>query len=518
MALATLVIVVVLAVGMLAANVVSKRHDAEAAPAPGTGAGASPSASDAPSIPAVDPGDGTAGTTTAQNAIVFLVDDMHDFSCEEADLYLPRSSPWLREHGTCYENATTSTPVCCPARAQLQTGQYSHNNRVISQKAAHRLTVRDTVQHDLGQARIATYGIGKNLNGVRPSSYYGRHPLSTGFQRFNFWNSYKGRPGKFQLYEDDGTRYRPRDGLTSTETSGRYLNAYLDEKLASGERFFIYNATFAPHKQGARFAPRHMPPVAREHRDDPVPPFRYSPERDARDKLPIFRRAHQSRAYYEGLFAARARSLRSVDDQIAETFQRLQDAGVLDRTAVFFVSDNGYTDQGEVNWEGKSIPYPAAMNVPLLAYYPGRAAAVDTRDVNLVDVTATLYDVLDVAPGHLLDGHSLLGDHDRKVVYGEFYAESNGLVRQESGRRTTNLRSWRMVRRDGLSYVEWYGKNGGIIFREFYADPGMTRNLLFHRRDPEAPTKATVLEFKRLLHRYGTCQGTVEQGTPHPCS
>ncbi|QDH10766.1 sulfatase-like hydrolase/transferase [Nocardioides dongxiaopingii] len=513
MQVATVLVVVLLVCGAVVANVARERAADDPAGVDlglSLGAGATSNAPSAEPTTGQDPG-------SVRNAIVFLVDDMHDFSCAEAGAYLPRSSPWLVDRGTCYEHATTSTPVCCPARAQLQTGQYSHNNKVVRQKAAHLLTVDDTVQRDLGRAGLSTYGIGKNLNGVKPREYYGRTPLRTGFEDFDFWNSYQGRPGRFRLYDDTGRRYLPDNQLNSTETNGAYLSGFLDGQLVSGDPFFVYDAFFAPHKQGARFAPRHMPPVPREFASAPVPPFRYAPERFARDKLPLFHRPDQDRAYYRQLFTARARSLLGVDEQMAIALQRLEDTGVLDETAVFFVSDNGYTDQGEVNWEGKSIPYPAAMNVPMLAYYPGRAPATDLRDVALVDVAPTLYDLLDVTPGHLLDGHSLLGDHERKVVYGEFYAEANGLVRQESGPRTSNLRSWRMVRRGRESYVEWYDPRGRTVFREFYTARAMTRNKLFHTRDADAPSPAKIREFRRLLQRHGSCRGTVEAGSPRAC-
>ncbi len=502
----TLGVVVLLAIGALGTNVVRGASDAsdgsDTSGRPGTSSG---SADDGP-----DSGE-------VRNAIVFLVDDMPDFSCAETRLYLPRSSGWLRERGTCYEHATTSTPVCCPARAQLQTGQYAHNNLVVSQESAHNLAVRDTVQRQLTAAGVDTYGIGKNLNGVNPREYYGVGALPTGFSDFDFWQSYLGAPGRFKLYDDEGEKYDPGLGLTSTETNGALLDAYLDDRLDDGERFFAYDAFFAPHKQGARYRPQHLPPSSPTHGDDPVPPFRYRPEEFARDKLPIFWGPGPGRDYYRRLSAARARALYDVDDQMAAAFGRLEDAGVLDETAVLFVSDNGYTDRGEDNWDGKSIPYPAAMDVPMLAWYPGRDAAVDRRDVALVDVAPTLYDLMGVEPDHLLDGHSLLGDHERDVVYGEYYAESGGLVQQESGAATARLRSWRMVRRGPESYVEWYAAGGATVFREYYTDPGMTRNLLFHTRDPDAPTPSRLRELRELLQRSSTCRGTVEQGSPQAC-
>jgi N-acetylglucosamine-6-sulfatase len=457
------------------------------------------------------------GAVRVDNAILFLVDDMPDFSCEETDLYLPQSSRWLRDQGTCYESATTSTPVCCPARAQIQTGQLSHNNRVVSQTAARNLDPRNTIQHDLALLGIDSYGIGKNLNGIDAGEYYGPDARDSGFAHFNFWNSYRGSPGAFKLYDDRGRRYVPTSGLDTTETNGAYLKAYLDDKLASGAPFFVYDAFFAPHKQGVGGTAADLPHVSAEHADDPVPPFRYAPEVDSSDKLPIFHGQRFSRAYYQRLFTARVRALHAVDDQMATVFERLEATGTLDRTAVIFASDNGYTDRGQDNWEGKSIPYPAATNIPMLARFPGRPAAVEKKPVALIDIAPTLYDVFGIVPGHVVDGHSLLSDHRRELVYAEFYNENSGLSRRESGPLVSNLRSWRVIKKGRQAYVEWYGSGGDTVFTEYYQDPGMIKNLLSpeHRRD--RPSPETVRVFRELLDRVGTCQGTEEQGSPSPC-
>ncbi len=488
----TLVVVVALALGALAVAVVSQR--------------ASSSASTT-----------TTGEVRVRNAILFLVDDLPDFSCAEADRYLPRSSHWLREQGTCFESATTSTPVCCPARAQIQTGQLAHNNRVVSQTAARNLDPRVTVQHELALLGIDTYGLGKNLNGIEASDYFGPDALDTGFAHFDFWNSYRGAPGAFKRYDDLGRKYTPTDGLTTTETNGALLDAYLDDKLASGDPFFVYDAFFAPHKQGVGASAADLPYVSAKHADSPVPRFRYAPEVDASDKLRIFRGARFSRTYYHRLFTARVRALYDVDDQIARTFERLEDAGVLDQTAIIFTSDNGYTDRGQDNWEGKSIPYPAATNIPMLAWFPGRAPAVDKKPVALIDIAPTLYDVLGVTPGHVLDGHSLLSDHRRDHVFAEFYNENSGPSRRESGPLVSHLDSWRVVKQGRQAYVEWYDADGAVAFREFYRDPGMIKNLLAPTHRRERPSPDTVRRFRALLDRYGTCAGTEEQGSPNPC-
>ncbi len=495
----TLLLVAMLVVGGLVANLVAQNTASSSEPA---------------AVQTVEP----TPEPGINNAILFLVDDMSDFSCAEARLYLPRSSEWLVDQGMCYENATTATPVCCPARAQIQTAQLPHNNRVRSQHDALRLRADRTVQADLGAAGITSYGIGKNLNGVKVAQYFGPLALDTGFDTFDFWKSYRSGAGQFELYDDLGVPSVPDTGLSNTETNGMFMHDFLDEQLASGEPFYVYDAFVAPHNQqagGGRWA---LPTASPENANRPVPPFRYAPERFTGDKRPIFHTPlRRGRAFYQRLFTARARAMYDVDDQMASVFERLEAEGVLDETAVIFASDNGYTDRGQVNWLSKSIPYPAATDIPMLAYYPGGSAGVDRRQVSLVDIGPTFYDALDVTPQHVVDGHSLLGDHRRNVVFAEFKGEDNQLVRQESGLLSTKLRSWKMVKRDGMAYVEWYRANGAVLSREFYTDRAMTKNLLYAGHSKFRPPRPLLRRFAALLDRTAACKGTVEQGSPRPC-
>ena len=44
---------------------------------------------------------------------------------------MPKVNRLLRDHGTRFKNAFLTTPLCCPSRATLLTGQYGHNNGVL---------------------------------------------------------------------------------------------------------------------------------------------------------------------------------------------------------------------------------------------------------------------------------------------------------------------------------------------------------------------------------------------------
>lgn len=467
-----------------------------------------------------DEGDGDTGADgrrTPWNAIVVVVDDMDDFACADAAAYLPRSAPWLVDQGRCFEDATAASPVCCPARAVISTGQLPHNNGVRRQNEAIRLVGSDTVQHDLAGAGVATYGVGKFLNGLNPG-LIASGEFDSGFEEHDFWPnpSYYTYP----LYDDEGEPYRPEEPVHTTVRAGEDLRGFVAEQ--DDERpFYAYAAFFSPHdRTGGGPRGRRLPVPTPANVGREVPPFAWQPELDTRDKLLPFRALDEGRAYFEAKQATRVRSLYDVDDQMALTFAQLEEQGLLDTTMVLFTSDNGYA-LGENGWHGKAVPYSASVDVPMLAYVPTAMTerGVDDRQVDLVDIAPTMYDLFGVAPGHLLDGHSLLSDYARtRGRLLSFANERSSFVLQESGYAPFRVPTWAALRTKDHLLVEFY-RSGRLLEREFYADPLDHENLLWRDlpRSERAALWRRILPLVKDLRAMRTCAGTLEQGSPNPC-
>ncbi len=449
------------------------------------------------------------------SAIVIVVDDMDDFSCADTALYLPRSSKWLSEQGRCFEDATVASPVCCPARAMLMTGQLPHNNGVRRQNEADQLVGTDTVQHDLGEAGVATYGTGKFLNGLDPATLKNGE-FDSGFADSDFWNHYDYLT--YDLIDDNGRRYTPPEQIHTTVRTGVNLRSYVARQAAAGQQFFVYGAFLAPHEQTGHGRAKLPRPTA-ANAGQPVPHFDFRPENDTRDKLLPFQSLDHGLAYYRAMQATRVRALYDVDDQVAALFEQLEAEDLLDSTAVIFTSDNGYA-LGENGWEGKAVPYPASVDVPLLVYLPPGVGerGRDTRPVDLVDIAPTLYDLFDIPPGHVIDGHSLLGSHVRtrgRVL--EFANERSALVLRESGHSPFRVPTWVMVRDGNRALVQYY-RSGQVMRREYYEDAAMKRNLLWSGLTKEQmPTWAEIRGLVHELKAMRTCVGTEEQASANPC-
>jgi N-acetylglucosamine-6-sulfatase len=72
------------------------------------------------------------GVLTAKPNIVFiLADDMRKDDLK----YMPKTRSVLKTKGMSFENAFVSNALCCPSRATIMRGQYSHNTGLWSNMA-----------------------------------------------------------------------------------------------------------------------------------------------------------------------------------------------------------------------------------------------------------------------------------------------------------------------------------------------------------------------------------------------
>src|SRR4029450_2118815 len=101
-----------------------------------------------------------AQTATKPNVVFVLTDDQH--------IYHLKHMPYLssKPHGNWIEfaNAFENTPLCCPTRATILTGQYSHHHG-IKGNSGKGFRDTSTIATWLKSAGYRTGLIGKYLNG-----------------------------------------------------------------------------------------------------------------------------------------------------------------------------------------------------------------------------------------------------------------------------------------------------------------------------------------------------------------
>lgn len=426
--------------------------------------------------------------TSTPNVLVIVTDD------QRSGLgVMPRTRAALARHGYRFENAVTTTPLCCPSRASIFSGRYAHNTGVHTEADADELDQGTTMQYYLHEAGYKTALFGKYLNSW---SILDAPPSFDEWAFFTKSRSYRG--GKWNVggevgpVEEYSTRYIARRAV-------EFLGA--SRVSAPDQPWFMYLATTAPHRP---FSPE------RRYRDARVGRFHRDPamtETNRSDKPPYVRVQHARRHAGPRLRTAQLRTLMSVDALVGRVTSALEAGGELDNTMIFFLSDNGFL-WGEHGLTRKAAPYTPSVQIPLLLRPAGASTPLeDQRLVANIDVAPTVLQAAGiVSTGVPMDGRSLLGENARDRMLLEYYDES------AAPRKRFQAPTWASLRTSSYQYVEYYSANGSsVTFREYYdldSDPYQLHNLLGDDDSANDPDPLTLLLLSQQLARDRDCAGT----------
>ena len=352
---------------------------------------------------------------TRPNVVLITTDDM-----TRTDLrWMPKTRTLLAARGVDFVNFISPHPLCCPARAEMITGQYAQNNGVHSNGGKYGglpslRNPNNTLAAWLHDAGYHTGLSGKYLNEYNPATV----GIPTGW---DFWDAFATNAAGYYGYTmyDNSTRVTyPEDGIYSSDLIARDTEQMiLDFNHPDRQPFFIWSSYFAPHGLCSGVEAGCAMPPDPAHRDqwaysDAENPAADKPsfnEPNVSDKPAMIRnRDFESRAKMQHLFLQRIRALQAVDDGVARTITALRDTGELDNTLVLFTSDNGYL-LGEHRYHGKVVPYEEALRVPLLMRGTGLPVDVDRgTGATTVDLAPTIVAMTGVDAGRVLDGRNLL--------------------------------------------------------------------------------------------------------------
>ena len=378
------------------------------------------------------------------NVIVVLTDDQT--VAELSPETMPRTVRALAEGGTTFTNSVVSSPLCCPSRAGFLTGQYPHNSGVLDNEPGYpALTDKGSTIYSWLQA--AGYRTGHS---GRFLLNYDREPLpdelgdtDAGFAAppgIEDWYGYIGSQTLYTgaTFSDNGTPAVAGAGKAgySTRMINRSALDFVRAAKTDPRPFFLMVAHLAPHSSNAT-APG---PCGKGGLPIPEDTGAYRPFRDLKLPKPasfderrigdkpqwVATRPHLGHDRRRDLklgYRCALSTLATVDRGVGELVDRLERQGDLDRTAIFFTSDNGYFFGEHRIFLNKVYPYEEALRVPLLARIPpgllgpgarrhGQPAEVPAL-VNNLDLTATILDLAGAspcaqsAPCRTLDGRSL---------------------------------------------------------------------------------------------------------------
>jgi N-acetylglucosamine-6-sulfatase len=353
------------------------------------------------------------------NVVVIMTDDQ----TVESVRVMANVRQLLAAQGTTFANSFVSFSLCCPSRATFLTGQYNHNNRVMSNAPPdggyYALDSSNTLPVWLQRAGYYTAHIGKYLNG-----YGTRNPTEVP----PGWSEWRGSvdPTTYRFYGytlNEGGTLRNYGNDAGSYQADVYTDKALDlirRRAPQAEPFFLSVAYLAPHSGGPREAgdPQMATPVpAPRHRDRfasealPSPPS--FNEGDVSDKptgirgrrvIPP-RQVTQIREMYQ----QRLESLLAVDEGVARIVAELERLGELDKTLIVFTADNGFFHGEHRVPNGKVLHYEPSSRVPLIVRGPGvpRGRTLSQLVAN-VDLAPTIVDAARATPARRLDGRSLL--------------------------------------------------------------------------------------------------------------
>ena len=358
------------------------------------------------------------------NIILIVTDDQPASTLTPA--VMPKTSRRLTRRGTTFSEAVATTPLCCPARASILTGQYGHNTGILENlpgwpSLADRA---NTLPNWLRGAGYRTAHVGKWLHGYGEQTEK-KNTVAPGWNQWHTflaleYYDYKLRVnGGAKRYGDE-----PRDYLT--RVLNRKATRLIKRQLPRRKPLYLQLEHLAPHsgsggsgkcRQGAvpdprdrkrfRRAPLPKPPSFNEADVSDKPSFASErPRLDGPDVKSITRRYRCALA-----------SLRAVDRGVGMISRAVRRAGERRNTAIILISDNGYFRGEHRMLRGKGLPYEESVRVPLVMLLPPRLAGGQDRAVaepvaNL-DLTPTILDLAGAQPCRrgecrTLDGRSLL--------------------------------------------------------------------------------------------------------------
>ena len=468
--------------------------------------------------------------------IVFLLTD--DLDVPEV-AYMPHVRQLLADEGVTFRRFYVSVSLCCPSRASILRGQYSHNTGVESNgggnggfETAYQLGIeKSTVGTWLHSAGYRTAYIGKYLNqypDTAPETYvppgwdvFDSAAAGLPYTEFNYTLN---ENGHLVHYADKAPDY----GTTV------YVNAAERFIRTSADRpFFLYLNVYAPHQPATpapadhhKFANAHAP---RTPAFDPVSMAGKPPWLLVRKRF-----RPRGLAAIDGLYRLRLESLQAVDRGVVSLIDTLKATHELDDTYFVFSSDNGF-HLGQYRLPaGKETAYETDIHVPLIVRGPNVPRhRVSDFLVGNIDLAPTFAQLAGAKVPSFVDGRSFvpllrhpgvdahprnsyLVEHwksERTETFGEGPDEPPDLdartqrklehIGDEKGVPPPGddyIPEFHGVRTEKYLYVEWAGG-----FRELYntdADPYELDNIAYEPRESRL-----VAELHTLVAGLKTCYG-----------
>jgi N-acetylglucosamine-6-sulfatase len=359
-----------------------------------------------------------------------------------------------------FKTAIVTTPLCCPSRASILTGEYAHNHGVKTNLDAPIFTARaaDSLGPWLQQQGYFTGLVGRYLN-----KYTFTDPLPAGFDeaRYMVWDEDRNRLGNFHTIFTLREFWKDANGDSHDEVVAYPNDAnpapYSTRVFGALGAGFIRRAHDpAINPEGKPWAlvvwptAPHAPLIVEPRYSDAlVPPWTRAPsflEEDLRDKPREVRELATShgRSYFVSRRDKTLRMLMSVDDMVERIWDTIDDYGERPNTAGIYSSDNGFFF-GEHRLTSKLLGYEESTRVPFRMAVPGIGPVqIGRSTVANIDIAPTLMALAGAPALESFDGQSLL-----PLLSGECLCGRRVLIENWFSRE------YQAVRAPRWKYIRW---------------------------------------------------------------
>src|SRR5712692_7193109 len=358
----------------------------------------------------------------------------------------------LASEGVLFRNTLANSPVCCPARAILMTGQYCHKNGMV----ANDLRLREshvTIAKVLGQAGYRTGFIGKwHLDGGKRLP--GFVPPGLRRQGFEFWAANECSHQHFNTqYFRDTPEPIPIKKFEAEAWTDLGIE-FLRESRKDPRPFFLMIAMGPPHD------PYGAPEKYMKMYDPQKLALR--PNWRAADRTPGRR---EIAAYYAAVSA--------VDEQVGRILRALDETGIAEDTVVLVSSDHGDM-LGSHGLRLKRKPWEESIRVPGIVRYPRQVKPRRQENVlfSHIDFAPTLLALCGASIPAGMQGRDLSG-----VVLGKTHRGPDSAFFQIFGpyQGDGTPDGWRGVRTERYMYARYRSKPW--VLYDLEKDPDELHNL-----------------------------------------
>ena len=429
---------------------------------------------------------------------------------------------------TSFSDFVVTTPLCCPSRAAFMTGQYGHNNGVLSNFYPDLRQKKQVLAAWLQGAGYKTAHVGKFLNKYEEQDSPrtvapGWDLWFTQLEKRKYYNWKASKNGHLRHFGTDDA-----DHLTTVTNS--YASAWASRLAASDKPFFLQVDYYAPHTgpgrdETCKAAPKPAPEDVGRFASAPLPePPSFN--QDDVSEMPSFIRDRPKLTEEEiaGItehYRCSLESLYGVDRGIGQVLDAIKAEGELNNTVIVFTSDNGYFFGEHRIPKGKPYPYEENIHMPLVMRVPPRyrdGAPLVTESgapVANIDVAPTLLELAGatacVRPDRcrIMDGRSLM-----PAIEGvDGLPETRGIALERSSCE------YRGVRWDRKLYISYSAPDatgcvpGEAEMYDTAADPYQLHDLL--PASEGTPNDALRVKLARKMRRLGSCQG-IRRRDPQP--